>query len=779
LPPEVGSTSAGLPKKFGRYEVVRELGKGAMGVVYLGRDPVIGRLVALKTIRGVGDDDHEQKEFSERFLREAQAAGTLSHPNIVTVHDVGEDEQTETSFIAMEYVEGKNVKQLLRDKAAFSFDRAAEIIAQVGEALDYAHRHGIVHRDVKPANIIITPDGAVKITDFGIAKIETSNLTEAGQFLGTPNYMSPEQVTGEPVDGRSDLFSLGVVLYELLTRKKPFIGDNLTSISYKIVHESFTPAETYGASIPPELSALLTKALSKDPAQRFQRGTEFAQALSQFRARQAEREMLHDLGAMVAEAENLGRVSAVENPPSSSSAQQPVVKAAPQLIGSAPPPAPAARKLEDMARPRADLDPAQARTPSQFADDIPDWDLDTGEREIHESVPSSPGTLISDLRLPRAAGATSPEAAPVFLPQPAPPPAPVPASPAPVRQPLFGPTDGKPAETGPISRPPPRPPAAPSAATGASVSKPPLRSSPPPAPPPLPNLAAPRPFTPREISAAPRLPAPMPPKEPTGPVRLGPTTATAPPTAPSVPVDRAARHEVLKRDVNRRYVWAIVGAAALAGAAVVGLMLARRSSIAQEPVVDERTMNETSEKRRLLEEGNRLLAAGKAEEARQKLLELVHRAPDSRAARQMLQKAETLVAEQSAQRTTPEGAPAGTASASAAGNAAASVAPAPPASVPNLRISFTSPFPQGVVFVKCNDKEVFRRSFDFGRRSSGGPVHGDVEVPAGPGEFKVWVIASDNSVRQYQAFNVTVPEGAAKTFAIEVDPSKGLTAELR
>ena len=225
-----------------------------MGVVYLGRDPVIGRLVALKTIRAVSEDDVEQREFQERFLREAQAAGILSHPNIVTVHDVGEDSATETSFIAMEYVEGKNLKQLLSEKTPFSSERVAEIVGQVAEALDYAHRRGIVHRDVKPANIIITPEGQVKITDFGIAKTEKSNLTTTGQFLGTPNYMSPEQVTGDAVDGRSDLFSLGVVLYELLTRKKPFSADNLTSISYKIVHEQFVPPETYDASIPPEFA---------------------------------------------------------------------------------------------------------------------------------------------------------------------------------------------------------------------------------------------------------------------------------------------------------------------------------------------------------------------------------------------------------------------------------------------------------------------------------------------------------------------------------------------
>ncbi|HQR67265.1 MAG TPA: serine/threonine-protein kinase, partial [Thermoanaerobaculia bacterium] len=293
--------------------MVRELGKGAMGVVYLGRDPVIGRLVALKTIRVAAEDDVEQREFNERFLREAQAAGTLSHPNIVTVHDVGEED--EVSFIAMEYVEGKNLKQVIRDKERLSFERIAEIISEVAGALDYAHRKGIVHRDVKPANIIITPDGTVKIMDFGIAKIETSSLTETGQFLGTPNYMSPEQVTGEAVDGRSDLFSLGVVLYELLTRKKPFLGDNVTSISYKIVHEDFAPLKAADAAIPSEFGPILAKALSKDPAARYQRGAEFSQALSEVRARQAEYQMIRDLGEMVAQSEKLGPVAPVEAAP--------------------------------------------------------------------------------------------------------------------------------------------------------------------------------------------------------------------------------------------------------------------------------------------------------------------------------------------------------------------------------------------------------------------------------------------------------------------------------
>ncbi|MFI5121138.1 MAG: protein kinase, partial [Thermoanaerobaculia bacterium] len=386
-----------------------------MGVVFLGRDPVIGRRVALKTIRAGGEDDSDNREFTERFLREAQAAGTLSHPNIVTIHDVGEEVETGTSFIAMEYVEGKNLKQLLKDKVSFSYDRIAEIVTSVGEALDYAHRRGIVHRDVKPANIILTNDGTVKITDFGIAKMESSSLTATGQFLGTPNYMSPEQVTGEIVDGRSDLFSLGVVLYELLTKKKPFAGDNLTSISYKIVHEEYPPPQTYDAAIPAEFNPILARALAKDPAARFQSGRDFVRALSEFRARHAEMEMLKDLGEMVAQAERLGPVSAVESKESRpTTPEKPPAPSAPHPGAALGPLGGGNTTLEDLARRgRSDLDPALAALPPRSLSketSIPDWSLDTDSlkrnsvnaREDaaapHESAPSSPGTLVSDVK---------------------------------------------------------------------------------------------------------------------------------------------------------------------------------------------------------------------------------------------------------------------------------------------------------------------------------------------------------------------------------------------
>jgi serine/threonine-protein kinase len=183
--------------KLGRYEIVRELGKGAMGIVYLAKDPLIGRLVALKTIRPAAhSDDDETKEFQQRFIREAQAAGILNHPAIVTVHDIGQDEPSGMSFIAMEFVEGPNLKEIITQGKHIPFETIGDIIAQVADALDFAHSRGIVHRDVKPANIILIEGNRAKITDFGIAKIASSaaNLTTTGQFLGTPNSMAPEQI---------------------------------------------------------------------------------------------------------------------------------------------------------------------------------------------------------------------------------------------------------------------------------------------------------------------------------------------------------------------------------------------------------------------------------------------------------------------------------------------------------------------------------------------------------------------------------------------------------
>ena len=283
IPVEAGVSPHGERSqlKLGRYEVVRELGKGAMGVVYLAKDPLIGRLVALKTIRpAAGSDDDDAKEFQQRFVREAQAAGILNHPSIVTVHDIGQDDISGVSFIAMEYVEGQNLKELLSQGRPLTFEQIGDIIAQIADGLDFAHAKGIVHRDVKPANIIILEGLRAKITDFGIAKITSGgNLTTTGQFLGTPNYMAPEQIKGAPVDGRTDLFSLGICLYECLTHRKPFGGDSLTSISYKIVHESFPPLHEINPQIPEGFEEVVAQCLAKEPGKRYQRGREVAAAL--------------------------------------------------------------------------------------------------------------------------------------------------------------------------------------------------------------------------------------------------------------------------------------------------------------------------------------------------------------------------------------------------------------------------------------------------------------------------------------------------------------------
>src|SRR5215210_271275 len=263
------------PTKLGRYEIVDEIGKGAMGVVYLARDPLIGRLVALKTFRiGYSVKDQEMEQFRIRFMREAQSAGILTHPNIVTIHDVVEQSEEGLAFIAMEYVRGTNLKLMLQGDQPLSTPAVLDIISQVGEALDYAHAHRVIHRDVKPANILIAADNRVKITDFGIARLDSSNLTQEGQLLGTPNYMAPEQIQGREVDHRADLFALGVVLYEMLTRHKPFQGENLTVVSHRIVYDHFTPPKEYVQNLPPGLEGILNRALDKDPNRRYQKAKE-------------------------------------------------------------------------------------------------------------------------------------------------------------------------------------------------------------------------------------------------------------------------------------------------------------------------------------------------------------------------------------------------------------------------------------------------------------------------------------------------------------------------
>ena len=265
-------------ERIGRYEIVRTLGRGAMGVVYLARDPIIDREVALKTLR-VDLDTDLAEEFRERFMREARAAGRLSHPGIVTIHDVGEDPSSGLVFIAMEFARGRDLKEVLHSGHRFRPAEAARIVAEVATALDYAHSMGVVHRDVKPANIILTEGGRIRIMDFGVARLESSNLTTEGQFIGTPNYMSPEQVTGRPVDGRSDLFSLGVVLFELLVGARPFPGESIHEVTLKVVQAPTPIPSVVAPGVPAGFNPIILKCLEKEPDKRFQRGAELARIL--------------------------------------------------------------------------------------------------------------------------------------------------------------------------------------------------------------------------------------------------------------------------------------------------------------------------------------------------------------------------------------------------------------------------------------------------------------------------------------------------------------------
>jgi serine/threonine protein kinase len=267
------------PESISRYKLVRELGRGAMGVVYEASDPNLGRTVALKAILANTVGTNPQ-EVADRFKNEARAVGGLSHPNIVTVFDAGEDEGV--LYIAMECLEGETLEAHLVQRRTIPLERAIDITRQICAALDYANSKGIVHRDIKPANVMLTSDGTVKITDFGLART-TEAITMTGHVVGTPHYMSPEQVRGRPVDLRSDLFSVGVMLYEMLTGERPFEGQSITTIMYKIVHENPTPPRALDSSIPPGLSAVIERALAKSPEERYQSGAALVNALENYK----------------------------------------------------------------------------------------------------------------------------------------------------------------------------------------------------------------------------------------------------------------------------------------------------------------------------------------------------------------------------------------------------------------------------------------------------------------------------------------------------------------
>ena len=270
--------------KAGRYEIVGELGRGAMGVVYKATDPVIGRTVAVKTIKlseeGTG---LSRPELLARFQTEARAAGLLTHPNIVVVFDAGEEDGL--YYITMELVEGKSMQAMLDAGQAFPLPRVLRIMEQTCSALQFAHERNVVHRDIKPANLMLTADDTVKVTDFGTAKIlQFGTVQQTAHVMGTPSYMSPEQVKGRAVDGRSDIFSLGVMLYEMVTGEKPFPGQNITTVIYKIVNEDPVPPRQIDPSIHPGISAVIMKALVKDPDARYQSCREMLEELRNYRA---------------------------------------------------------------------------------------------------------------------------------------------------------------------------------------------------------------------------------------------------------------------------------------------------------------------------------------------------------------------------------------------------------------------------------------------------------------------------------------------------------------
>ncbi|MEP6801085.1 MAG: protein kinase [Acidobacteriota bacterium] len=784
--------------KLGRYEVLSELGKGAMGIVYLAKDPVIGRMVAIKTIRAssmAGDDDSESREFRERFVREAQTAGILSHPHIVTIHDIGEDPETSTSFIAMEYIEGKNLKSLLAERAPFSYDQIAEMIAQVAEAIDYAHRKGIIHRDIKPANIIITTDEKVKITDFGIAKVASSNLTTTGQFLGTPNYMSPEQVSGAPVDGRSDIFSLGVVLYELLTHRKPFVGENLTAISYKIVHEDFTPPAELSSEVPSEFNPIVARAMAKDPWNRYQRGKDFALALYQLRAHLEEQRALHDLGTIVSEAEFMPTMKLAN-------IDQLVLEAAEE----------ARHHTEALSGRSTQVRPPFRPEEATQAFRVSDPGVPVLPRSRETPADGTPpgGRMASP-----AGGAASERSA-------APPPAAPPAA------------GGGDAVTSVLST-------LPAIDVPAAV---PVRKGPDlPLPVVTPPLAPPPPLVTKPLTASLPLAKPrMAPKD---------TSKGRPPSLGQRLQEKVALarsqnwKQLVSSEVNPGWFWRVVGTAVLVVAAVVGGLIWRRALVSRPTApVDAALEKETRERRGSFEEGKKLFADGKYEESLTLFRRLLARSPNNTQARQYAQMAENaLQGKQEQSRKTEEADKAmqDAVSAFAAGNfeeakkradetlavdggrveaqqlreqasakiaeadiaarkklkptaapvrraavaparearvepAAPTPAPAPAAVSTSgmLRLLFDSPVSEGHVMVAVNDQILLRKQFSFKHKEGlfktvreRGTVDESIPVKAGSTTVKVWLSGPDIPASLLATATAQVVGGETRTLRLD------------
>jgi serine/threonine-protein kinase len=269
----------GEPARIGRYEIRGELGRGMMGVVYRAFDPALGRPIALKTVRPIADSRARRKAWERRFLTEAQAAARLSHPAIVVVHDVGRDAASGVLYMALEYLEGETLAERIASGRPLPWREAARIVARVAEALHAAHGQGIVHRDVKPANVMVLRSGQPKVLDFGVAHLDAGSLTAPGDLFGTPLYMSPEQAAGGTVDARSDIFSLGAVTWALLTGRSPFEAGSLGGILARVMHRDPPPPSTLAADVPPEVDDIVTRALSKAPGERYPSAASLAEDL--------------------------------------------------------------------------------------------------------------------------------------------------------------------------------------------------------------------------------------------------------------------------------------------------------------------------------------------------------------------------------------------------------------------------------------------------------------------------------------------------------------------
>jgi len=284
--------------KLGRYEIIRTIGRGSMGIVYLAHDPVIDRQVAIKTIlTDFLANESRYQEFRKRFLREARTAGKLNHPNILTIYDIGEQENM--LFLAMEYIEGQTLKQVLQHDKHLDMDTIFNLLVQIASALTFAHSHAVIHRDIKPENIMLLSDmRSVRIMDFGIAKTSDSKLTKTGVTLGTPSYMSPEQILGREITYKSDIFSLGVLTYELIAGHKPFEASSITSVIYKIIREEPPAIPKQALGDYPGLQPVIMQALAKDPDKRWQTANAFVQAL-QAEYRPMQKEQDDDIEAML------------------------------------------------------------------------------------------------------------------------------------------------------------------------------------------------------------------------------------------------------------------------------------------------------------------------------------------------------------------------------------------------------------------------------------------------------------------------------------------------